>query len=72
MCKQTPGQVAYEALLDDSLRCPCDQGSVPLCVRGRCLLELAAAAANDDFCPSWLRRGRTPPPTWHPQGDPHG
>jgi hypothetical protein len=61
------GSQAYAALMDEALRCACDQGAVPLCVRCACLFSLAAATINVAYADLWSRRGRIPPPPWRPQ-----
>jgi hypothetical protein len=59
------------ALLDDALRCHCDQGEVPLCVSCACLFSLSAAASGWVYDDYWHERGVIPPPTWRPQEDSH-
>ena len=72
----TPGQVrlgvyAFEALMDDALRCPCDQDGMPVCVRCECLFRIAVAATDFAYGLTWRSHGRIPPPTWTPEEAPH-
>ena len=66
----TPGQVAYEAMLDlqdQSMLCDCDTERKALCVACECLFSLVVAAGQYAFEWHWLSRGRTPPPLWTPE-----
>jgi hypothetical protein len=40
------GSQTFTALMEEAMRCACDQHGVPLCVRCECLFRLAVAATD--------------------------
>jgi hypothetical protein len=61
------GTHAFEALMEEAMRCPCDQEGMPLCVRCACLFSLAVAAT--DY--AYARTGRRANPLPSPEGPRH-
>lgn len=48
--------LAFDALMEEALRCPCNQDGTPLCVRCECLFRMAVAAIDFASAKVWQPR----------------